>query len=110
MLGRNIIENNGGVKRMIIQIVKFESTLSEDEVIATANERADQFCSLPGLIQKYYVKLGQPNYYDGVYLWGSMESLAAYRESDLAASIPIAYKATGPPDVEILDTLFQLRE
>jgi heme-degrading monooxygenase HmoA len=95
---------------MIIQIVKFESALSEDEVLATAKERADQFRSLPGLLQKYYVKLGQPNQYGGVYLWDSMESLSSYRESDLAASIPTAYKVMGPPTVEILDTLFQLRE
>lgn len=95
---------------MIIQIIRFESALSENEVVATAKERADQFRALPGLIQKYYVKLDQPNEYGGVYIWDSMESLAAYRESDLAASIPAAYKVTGPPTVEILDALFQLRE
>ena len=95
---------------MIIQIIKFETSLSEDEVVATANERADRFRALPGLIQKYYVKLGQPDQYGGVYIWDSMESLAAYRASDLAASIPAAYKVTGPPTIEILDSLFQLRE
>ena len=95
---------------MIIQIIKFETTLSEDEVLSTAKERADQFRSLPGLLQKYYVKLGPPNQYGGVYIWDSMESLKSYRESDLADSIPAAYKVIGPPTVEILDTLFQLRE
>ena len=95
---------------MIIQLVKFENTLSESEVLDTANERADQFRALPGLVQKYYVKLSEPNQYGGVYLWDSRESLAAYRESDLAASIPTAYKVKGSPTVEILDVLFQLRE
>ena len=95
---------------MIIQLVKFETTLSESEVLDTANERADQFRALPGLVQKYYVKLSEPNQYGGVYLWDSRESLAAYRESDLAASIPTAYKVKGSPTVEILDVLFQLRE
>ena len=32
---------------MIIQIIKFETSLSEDEVVATANERADRFRALP---------------------------------------------------------------
>ena len=95
---------------MIIQIIKFESALSEDEVLLTAKERADQFRAIPGLLQKYYVKLSQPNQYGGVYLWDSMDSLSSYRESDLAASIPAAYKVMGPPTIEILDTLFQSRE
>ncbi len=95
---------------MVIMTVKFETTLSEDGVLAVAEQRADQFRSLSGLLQKYYVKLDQPNRYGGVYIWDSMESLKAYRESELAASIPLAYKVVGTPHVEILDTLFRLRE
>lgn len=95
---------------MIIQIVKFESELSEEEVVAVAKERIDRFRALPGLIQKFYVKLAEPNHYGGVYVWDSMESLSAYRESDLAASIPAAYKVKGTPSVEVLDALFPLRE
>jgi heme-degrading monooxygenase HmoA len=98
------------VQGVIIQIIKFETTLSEEEVLAAANERVEQFRALPGLVQKYYVKLSQPDRYGGVYVWDSKESLAAYRESDLAASIPAAYKVKGAPEVEILDVLFQLRE
>jgi len=95
---------------VIIQIVKFESELPEEEVVATAMDRIDEFRALPGLLQKYYVKLDQPNRYGGVYIWDSMESLSAYRESDLAAGIPSAYKVKGQPTVEILNTLMQLRE
>jgi heme-degrading monooxygenase HmoA len=95
---------------MIIQIVKFESALSEKEVMATAKERAPQFQAIPGLVQKYYAKLGRPNQYAGIYLWESMESLNSYLDSDLAASIPDAYKVKGQPTVDILDTVFQLRE
>jgi heme-degrading monooxygenase HmoA len=95
---------------MIIQIVKFESALSEEEVMATAKEREEQFRALPGLLQKYYFKVGESNQYGGIYIWDSLESLRSYRESDLAASIAEAYKAVGPPNIEILDGLFQLRE
>ena len=95
---------------MVIQIVKFETTLSEDEVLAAAKERVTQFQSLPGLLQKYYVKLPQPNQYGGVYVWDSMESLRSYRESDLAATLPAAYRVKDPPSVEVFDTLFQLHE
>jgi heme-degrading monooxygenase HmoA len=95
---------------MIIQIIKFETSLSEAEVLAVANERADRFRALPGLLQKYYIALDQPNQYGGIYVWDSKESLSAYRESDLAASIPDAYKVKGEPKVETVDTLFRLRE
>lgn len=94
---------------MIIQFIRFETSLTEDEVLAIARERADQFRALPGLIQKYYVKLDQPNHYGGVYLWDSMESLGAYRQSELAATIPAAYQIVGAPKIEILEGLFHLR-
>jgi heme-degrading monooxygenase HmoA len=95
---------------MIIQIVKFKSALSYDKVQKVAKERRAQFQSIPGLLQKYYARVGQPSQYAGIYLWDSMESLNSYLESDLAASIPEAYKVLGPPDVEVFNTVFQLRE
>jgi heme-degrading monooxygenase HmoA len=95
---------------MIIQIIKFETSLSEAEVLAVANERADRFRALPGLLQKYYIALDQPNQYGGIYVWDSEESMNAYRQSDLAASIPEAYKVKGQPTVETVNTLFRLRD
>lgn len=77
--------------------------------MATAMDRIEAFRMLPGLRQKYYVRLDQPNHYGGIYVWDSMESLSAYRESDLAASIPEAYKVIGKPTVEIMDAVVQLR-
>jgi hypothetical protein len=95
---------------MVIQIVKFESELSEEGVLAVAQERIESFRAQAGLIQKYYVKLAAPNWYGGVYIWDSMESLSAYRESELASSIPAAYKVKGKPQVEVFRSLFPLRE
>lgn len=95
---------------MVIQIVRFESELSEEAVLSVAHDRIESFRALPGLLQKYYVKLAEPNCYGGVYIWNSMESLLAYRQSELASSIAAAYKVKGAPKVEILDSLMQLRE
>lgn len=94
---------------MIIQIIKLKSPLPEEELLKRARDREPGFKAIPGLLQKYYVKLGRPGHYGGVYVWDSEESLQAYRASDLAASIPDAYEITGPPDIEILDVIFQLR-
>lgn len=95
---------------MIVQIIRFESGLSEDDAIAIAEKRMPEFRVLPGLIQKYYVKLEGENRYAGIYVWDSMESLTAFRQSDLAASIPSAYKVKGKPTVETLNVFSSLRE
>ena len=94
---------------MIVLVVTFESALSEDEVFAVARERLPEFQKLPGLVQKYYIKGDKPNHYGGVYVWDSVESLNAYRESDLAKSIPAAYKTVGPPTIQRFESVFPLR-
>lgn len=95
---------------MILQTVTFSSALSEAELLRVARERAPQFRALPGLLQKYYVKGNEPGQYRGVYIWDSLESLEEFRRSDLAASIPTAYKAQAAPVVERLEILFPLRD
>ena len=95
---------------MIIQIVRLNSELSEEDLLKKAREREPQFKAIPGLLQKYYVKMDQPGQYGGIYVWDSKESLQFFRESELAAGIPQAYKVIEAPDIEIMDVLFQLRE
>lgn len=95
---------------MIMQIIKFHSSLSLDQVQEIAQERKEAFLAVPGLVQKYYFRSDEPGQYGGVYIWDSMESMSAYRNSELAASIPAAYKLMGPPEVEILEVAFILRD
>lgn len=94
---------------MIIATVKFESQLTEEEVLRVAEERLPLFLEIPGLVQKYYVKTAQPNEFAGVYVWDSLESLKKFRESELAASIPVAYKVKGQPQIEVGNVLMPLR-
>ena len=95
---------------MIIQFVQFETALSEEELFAVAHERAPQFRALPGLVQKYYLKLDKPNRYGGFNMWDSQDSLEAFRQSELAKSIPTAYQAVGAPQVGIYELMFPLRD
>ena len=95
---------------MILQIVKLKTDLSEEELLRIAHERAPQFRAIPGLIQKYYVRRARPGEFAGVYVWDSAESLAAFRESELARSIPEAYRVVEPPEIEIGEVLFPLRD
>lgn len=96
-------------KGTIMQIVKAKTNLSEEEFLKRAKEREPHFEALPGLIQKYYIKLGTGEY-GGVYIWESAGSLKAFKESELAATIPQAYEVIQAPMVEIADIMFQLRE
>ena len=94
---------------MILQIIKLKSGLSEEELLKIAREREPQFKVIPGLLQKYYIKTDQPGQYGGVYIWDSKESMLEYKNSELAASIPEAYKVIESPEIEIMDVLFQLK-
>lgn len=95
---------------MIVQFVQFETTLTEDQAIATATARMPEFQAIPGLIQKYYLKLDKPNHYGGFYIWESREAMQAFRESELAKTIPAVYKVVGAPDIDIHSIMFTLRD
>lgn len=94
---------------MIMQIVRFQTELSMDEIQAIAQAREVDFRKVPGLVQKYYIHSNETGEYGGVYIWESIESLSAFRDSELAASIPQTYKLTGAPKIEILEVAHSLR-
>ena len=94
---------------MIVQFVQFETSLPGAEVLAVAEERLPQFRAIPSLVQKYYLKLDKPNHYGGFYIWDSPKALAEFRDSELAKTIPSAYKIVGRPDVGIHEMIFPLR-
>jgi hypothetical protein len=84
--------------------------MSAGEVRETARKRAVEFRAVPGLLQKYYPQLQEPGIFAGVYIWESAESLQAYRESELAASIPMAYRVQAPPEIDVGQVAFVLRD
>jgi hypothetical protein len=54
-------------------------------------------------VQKYYLRFPETGEHGGVYLWASRASFDAFRESELARTIPDAYRVEGPPHVELAD-------
>lgn len=94
----------------VIQVIRIESTLTRDGVMEVATDRAHQFREIPGLVQKFYFETGEPNHYGGLYVWESREAMMAFLQSDLAKTMGQAYELTGPPTVELLNVVFQLRE
>ena len=95
---------------MVLQFVKLKSNLPEEELLTKAKEREPEFKAIPGLLQKYYVKMNEEGNYGGIYVWDSPDSLKKFKESNLAKSIPQAYEVTEAPNIEIMKILFQLRD
>ena len=79
------------------------------ETARVAREREAAYAAVPGLIQKYYLRLNKPNFYGGIMIWESREAMQAFRETDLAKSVPAVYEVIGAPDVDIHEMLFPLR-
>jgi len=90
--------------------VRLRTSLSREELERVMHERAPEFRALDGLEQKYYLHDPATGEYGGFYVWRSIEDVAAYRESDLAASIAAAYQTTGPPEVTVFEIVMPLRD
>ncbi|MCB1464273.1 MAG: hypothetical protein KDJ90_18070 [Nitratireductor sp.] len=95
---------------MLAQLIKFQSSLTEEDVLAVAHARAPEFRAIPALLQKYYLKFDEPNIYGGFYIWDSAQALAEYRQSELARTIPASYRIAGAPQVTVSPILFPLRD
>ncbi len=95
---------------MLIQFVRLETTLNEDELDAVMKERLPEYRTTPGLLQKYYVKMAEPNHYGGIMVWENRESLEAFRQTDLAKTVGAVYSVKGAPSVEIIEVMFPLRD
>ena len=94
----------------VILLVRFRSRLSFEQVLKVAEERIGQFRALEGLEQKYYLQDPDTGEVAGLYLWRSPDDLAAYRDSDLRASIAEAYQVEGEPRVEVYRVFKTLRD
>ncbi len=93
---------------MIVQFVQFETSFTEEKALAIARKREAEYAATPGLLQKYYLRLGKPNHFGGLMIWESLQALKAFRESELSRSVPTAYGVIGAPDVDIYEMLFPL--
>jgi hypothetical protein len=90
-----------------ILFVRIESALDSEELLVRARERLPQFRKVPGLVQKIYGKDPVTGDVCGIYFFDTRQALAAFRDSDLAKTIPDAYEASEVRR-ETFDVLFPL--
>jgi len=76
-----------------ILIVRIKSDLDPKELERRAIERRPRFAEVPGLVQKFYGRDEATGDVCGIYFFESKEALAAFRETELARTIPTAYEA-----------------
>ncbi|HKI77243.1 MAG TPA: hypothetical protein VKA26_01735 [Ignavibacteriaceae bacterium] len=95
---------------MIIQITRFKSGLSFDEVNQRFRERSGRYRKVPGLKQKYYVKFTETGEYGGIYLWDSPEALDTWREGNLSETIAETYQVESKPARQIAEVMLVLHD
>jgi heme-degrading monooxygenase HmoA len=94
---------------MIVQVVKYKTGLSDAEAAKTIAQRAPQYEELSGLRQKLYIREPATGEYGGIYVWEDEDSMREFGESELAGTIPAAYRVEGEPRVEVFEIVSVLR-
>jgi len=90
-----------------ILYVRIKTDLDAQEFDRRLQERRPRFREVPGLVQKLYGRDQATGDVCGIYFFESKQALNAFRESELAQTIPSAYEAT---DVrrEVYELLYPL--
>jgi hypothetical protein len=90
-----------------VLFVRVSSNLDTEELIRRVEERRPRFREVPGLVQKIYGRDPASRDVCGIYFFESEDALAAFRDTELARTIPAAYEAI---DVrrEVYEVLFPL--
>jgi hypothetical protein len=76
-----------------ILFVRVKSQLNAEELERRLIERRPRFRDVPGLVQKIYGKDRATGDVCGIYFFETQAALDAFRETELAHTIPTAYEA-----------------
>lgn len=77
-----------------ILFVRVKTSLDPDELDRRLVERRPRFHEVPGLVQKIYGRDESTGDVCGIYFFEDHAALSAFRETELAKTIPTAYEAT----------------
>jgi putative monooxygenase ydhR len=91
-----------------VLFVRIISELEAEELDRRLLERRPRFLDVPGLVQKIYGRDPATGDVCGIYFFEDESTLEAFRETELARTIPSAYEATEVRR-EAYDVLYTLR-
>ena len=78
----------------VILFVRIKSDFTPEDLERRMAERRPRFREVPGLIQKFYGRDEATGAVCGIYFFEDQAALLAFRDTELALSIPEAYEAT----------------
>ncbi len=90
-----------------VLFVRAKSNLSPEELENRLLERRPRFLEVPGLVQKIYGRDEQTGDACGIYFFAERKDLAAFRETELARTIPTAYQVENIR-MEVYEVLYPL--
>jgi Putative mono-oxygenase ydhR len=90
-----------------VLFVRIKSGLDRQEFERRLLERRPRFREVPGLVQKIYGRDDETGDVCGIYFFESQDAPSAFRETELARTIPAVYEAV---DVrrEVYDVIYPL--
>jgi Putative mono-oxygenase ydhR len=91
-----------------VLFVRITSRLDGDEFDRRLLERRPRFHDVPGLVQKIYGRDTATGDVCGIYFFESSDALEAFRQTELARTIPSAYEAIEIRR-EVYEVLYPLR-
>ena len=91
-----------------VLFVRIKTNVDLEELDRRILERRPRFLEVPGLIQKIYARDEETGDTCGIYFFEDRAALDAFRDSELAKTIPTAYEAVEVRP-EIYEVLFPLR-
>jgi len=77
-----------------VLFVRIASELDPEEFDRRLLERRPRFREVDGLVQKVYGRDPETGDVCGIYFFESLDALRAFRETELARTIPAAYEAS----------------
>ena len=91
-----------------VLFVRIKSRLETKEIERRLLERRPRFLEVPSLVQKIYGRDGATGDVCGIYFFENNAAVDAFRETELAQTIPAAYEAI---DIrrEVYEVLYPLR-
>ena len=90
-----------------ILFVRAKSQLDAKELERRLIERRPRFYEVPGLVQKIYGRDETTGDVCGIYFFEDLASLTAFRETELAKTIPTAYEVEDIR-LEVYEVLYPL--
>lgn len=91
-----------------VLFVRIKSRLAAPEIERRLLERRPRFVQVPGLVQKIYGRDASSGDVCGIYFFENQAALDAFRDTELARTIPTAYEAVELRR-EVYDVLYPLR-